>query len=133
MPAPSRRAAPATPARHFSRAYLRHLFKAEEILGLRLMSIHNLHFLLDLVRRARSAILDGSFASFREEFMAGYRTSDPVVQAQNKARWLARTHGSREAHHAGQVTVGPPSVAHATRCRWSSTSARIPDPPHDGR
>ena len=79
---------------NFSRAYLRHLFKAGEITGARLMTIHNLRFLLDLVRRARAAILDGSFGPFREEFMAGYRTSDPVVQAQNKARWLARTHGS---------------------------------------
>jgi len=78
---------------HFSRAYLRHLFKAEEILGLRLMSIHNLYFLLDLMQRARQAIIQGSFTAFRTEFGAGYRASDPVVQAQNKARWLARIRG----------------------------------------
>jgi queuine tRNA-ribosyltransferase len=76
--------------RHFSRAYLRHLFKAEEILGLRLMTIHNLHFLLDLMRRVRQSILDGEFLAFRQEFMQGYQITDSLVQAQNKARWLAR-------------------------------------------
>ncbi len=56
----------------YSRAYLRHLLKAEEILGLRLLSIHNLHFYLDLMKRARAAIEDGSFAEFRRRFVAGY-------------------------------------------------------------
>jgi len=60
--------------RGYSRAYIRHLIKAEEILGLRLLSIHNLHFYLDLMRRARAAIDDGSFAKFREHFVAGYQT-----------------------------------------------------------
>jgi len=58
--------------RHFTRAYIRHLVKAEEILGLRLISLHNLHFYLDTMRRARRAILDGSFAAFRREFASKY-------------------------------------------------------------
>ena len=45
--------------RHFSRAYLRHLYVAEEILGLRLNTIHNLHYYLDLMRQARQAIEAG--------------------------------------------------------------------------
>jgi queuine tRNA-ribosyltransferase len=53
--------------RNFTRAYLRHLIKAEEILGLRLVSIHNLHFYIGLGRRARAAILDGSFEDFRRQ------------------------------------------------------------------
>jgi len=53
--------------RHFTRAYVRHLIKAEEILGLRLISIHNLHFYLHLAKRARAAILDGTFEEFRRE------------------------------------------------------------------
>lgn len=60
--------------REFSRAYIRHLIKAEEILGLRLITLHNLHFYLDLMRRTRAAIEDGSFAGFRKEFVAGYGT-----------------------------------------------------------
>jgi queuine tRNA-ribosyltransferase len=60
--------------RGYSRAYIRHLLKAEEILGLRLLSIHNLHFYLDLMKRARSAIEDGTFSSFRAQFVGGYQT-----------------------------------------------------------
>ncbi len=62
--------------RGFSRAYIRHLIKAEEILGLRLLSLHNLHFYLDLMKRARAAIDDGSFAEFRRQFVAGYQTRE---------------------------------------------------------
>src|SRR2546421_6420997 len=66
--------------RGYSRAYIRHLLKAEEILGLRLLSIHNLHFYLDLMKRARSAIEDGSFSSFRAEFVGGYRTRPETAE-----------------------------------------------------
>lgn len=62
----------------FSRAYLRHLIKAEEILGLRLVTLHNLHFYLTLMRRIRASILGGSFAEFRREFVAGYRVWNAV-------------------------------------------------------
>jgi queuine tRNA-ribosyltransferase len=62
--------------RNFSRAYLRHLIKAEEILGLRLVSLHNLHFYLHLLRRARTAIREGHFAAFRRSFVAGYRVRE---------------------------------------------------------
>ena len=56
----------------FSRAYLRHLLKANEILGLRLISLHNLHFYLSLVRRAREALKSSCFSAFREEFKQQY-------------------------------------------------------------
>ncbi len=59
---------------NFTRAYLRHLIKAEEILGLRLLSIHNLHFYIGLARQAREHILAGSFQDFRSRFVAGYKT-----------------------------------------------------------
>jgi queuine tRNA-ribosyltransferase len=59
---------------NFTRAYLRHLVKAEEILGLRLLSIHNLHFYIGLARQAREHILAGSFQDFRRRFVAGYKT-----------------------------------------------------------
>ena len=62
--------------RGYSRAYIRHLLKAEEILGLRLLSIHNLHFYLDLMKRARAAIEDGSFPEFRNRFVSGYKTRE---------------------------------------------------------
>ncbi len=60
----------------FSRGYLRHLIKAEEILGLRLVSLHNLHFYIGLMERARAEIENGCFDSFRQNFVTGYRTSN---------------------------------------------------------
>lgn len=51
----------------YSKAYLHHLIKAEEILGLQIASIHNLGFYLDLVRQARQHIIDGDFASWKNE------------------------------------------------------------------
>jgi queuine tRNA-ribosyltransferase len=60
--------------REFTRGYIRHLVKAEEILGLRLITLHNLHFYLDLMSRAREAIENGSFNSFRRELVSNYQT-----------------------------------------------------------
>ena len=62
--------------REFSRGYIRHLIKAEEILGLRLITLHNLHFYLDLMRQARVEIEKGTFDSFRKTFVGGYKTRD---------------------------------------------------------
>ncbi len=56
-------------AQTFSRAYLRHLFVARELLGLHLASVQNLSFYLWLMGQARAAILDGSFASWRAEWL----------------------------------------------------------------
>jgi tRNA-guanine transglycosylase len=56
----------------FSRGYLRHLFHAGEMLGLRLASIHNLYFIVNLVRAIRASILDGTFAEFRDRFLTRY-------------------------------------------------------------
>ncbi len=60
----------------FSRAYIRHLIKAEEILGLRLITLHNLHFYLNLMAQARAAIDGGRFDLFRKQFVANYKTRD---------------------------------------------------------
>jgi queuine tRNA-ribosyltransferase len=58
--------------RSFTRAYVRHLFRANEILGLRLMTWHNLHMYLSTLRRARQAIAAGAFEEFRREFVTHY-------------------------------------------------------------
>lgn len=59
--------------RQFSRGYIRHLIKSEEILGLRLVTLHNLHFYINLMARAREAIVNGNFSEFRRSFVAGYQ------------------------------------------------------------
>jgi queuine tRNA-ribosyltransferase len=56
--------------RGYTRAYVRHLYRGREILAARLVTYHNLHFYLDLMRRARDAILQGTYAGFRAEFNA---------------------------------------------------------------
>lgn len=57
---------------NYTRAYLRHLFKADEILGLRLASYHNLYFLLNLMKQIRQAIEDDNLLDFRAEFFENY-------------------------------------------------------------
>ena len=64
--------------RRFSRAYLRHLVQTEEILGLRLLSLHNVHFLIAIMRRARATIADGTFAAWSQDWLARYHSSDEL-------------------------------------------------------
>lgn len=59
--------------RNYSRAYLRHLIRCDEIFGLRLMSLHNLHHLVRLMRQVRTAIMENRFAQFRQNFWRNYR------------------------------------------------------------
>jgi queuine tRNA-ribosyltransferase len=67
--------------RHFSRAYLRHLYVADEILGLRLNTIHNLHYYAGLMRRARETIQAGTFPAWKAECLAAM-VSDPSTPKQ---------------------------------------------------
>ena len=55
--------------KNFTRAYLRHLFIAKEILALELASVHNLHFYLNLVTEARKNILNGTFKEWKESIL----------------------------------------------------------------
>ena len=57
----------------FSRAYIRHLFVSDEILGLRLLSLHNVHFLLSLARQARQAIKSGDLEQWARDWLGRYR------------------------------------------------------------
>ena len=60
--------------RRFTRAYIRHLFVSDEILGLRLLSLHNVHFLVRLMRDARDAIRAGTIAAWSSDWLARYHT-----------------------------------------------------------
>jgi len=60
--------------RRFSRAYVRHLFAADEMLGPRLLSVHNVHFLVALMRDARAALRDGGFDAWSREWLARHAT-----------------------------------------------------------
>ena len=62
--------------RNHTRAYIRHLVKMDEMLGGILLTVHNLHFLLDLMRRAREAIAEGCYAAFARAWMESEAADD---------------------------------------------------------
>ena len=62
--------------KNYTRAYLNHLFRAKEILGPTLATIHNVHFIVNLVERMRLAIEAGDFFEFKKEFLGRYRNSN---------------------------------------------------------
>ena len=64
----------------FSRAYIRHLFTADEILGLRLLSLHNVHFLLSLARSARHAIIAGTLDQWSSDWLTQYNSRNTKAQ-----------------------------------------------------
>ena len=78
--------------RNYSAGYLRHLFRAKELLGLRLASIHNLRFVLSLMERIRASILEDRFDVFRRDFLAVYQPADETARQKQKEQWL-RTRG----------------------------------------
>lgn len=65
---------------HYTKAYLSHLFRAKEILANTLASIHNLYFIIHLVKKMRATMLDGTFAEFKQEFIAGYYKQTPLAK-----------------------------------------------------
>ena len=67
--------------RHFTRAYLRHLLNVGEILGLRMLSVHNTHMFLKLMSDVRATIAAGTFGEFRREFVENYTPSRKVLSA----------------------------------------------------
>jgi queuine tRNA-ribosyltransferase len=87
--------------RTFSAGYLHHLIRSEEdgqrgeLLYFRLASIHNLRFLVRLVERARAAILDGTFAALRAEFIAGFVPPDATVREEQRRKRTSRLSAAR--------------------------------------
>jgi len=76
--------------REFTRGYIRHLIKAEEILGLRLITLHNLHFYLDLMRQAREQIENGNFEEFRKRFVSDYKPRDADLAKMTNDEYLVK-------------------------------------------
>ena len=72
--------------RHFSRAYLRHLLNVNEILGLRMVSVHNSHMYLRLMADIRAHLAAGTFSEFRRQFVANYVPSQRVLSARPAER-----------------------------------------------
>ena len=70
--------------KHFTRAYLRHLLKANEILGLRMLSVHNTHIYLKVMADARAHLAAGTFAEFYREFIANFKPSEKILAHRKK-------------------------------------------------
>jgi len=79
--------------RNFSAAYLSHLFRSNELLGLRLATLHNLRFISNLMQKIRSSIVDDTFDAFQREFLASYSTTDEQTRFEQKQRWLRGRNG----------------------------------------
>jgi queuine tRNA-ribosyltransferase len=65
--------------RHFSRAYLRHLYQTGEMLGFRLCTIHNLSYYHQLVSEARKSTLDGSFSTYKNSVVEGWKSCGDII------------------------------------------------------
>ena len=74
--------------RTFSAAYLHHLFKGEELLAYRLATIYNLSFIHHLMGKLRSAVLNGTFSTFKDNFWASYQPTDEQTRFNQKQKWL---------------------------------------------
>lgn len=73
---------------NFSAAYVWHLFRAKELLGPRLATIHNLRFILRLMADMRQSIIEDRFDRFRQEFIQSYHPTNEEARQQNKSQWL---------------------------------------------
>jgi len=74
---------------HHTRAYLRHLLKASEILGLRMLSVHNSHFYLEVMRDIRLHLAEGTFDDYRKQFIANYKPTSKVIEGRANSRLTA--------------------------------------------
>lgn len=79
--------------RNYSAAYLSHLFRSNELLGLRLATLHNLRFISDLMQRLRASVLDDTFDAFQKEFLSDYSTTDEQARCAQKQKWLKNRNG----------------------------------------
>ncbi len=66
--------------RNYTRAYIRHLIQVGEITGLRLATLHSLHFYMSLMQEIRDAILNGSFARWKDRFLEGYGSENEILR-----------------------------------------------------
>ena len=81
--------------RHYSRAYLRHLYLAEEILALRLNTIHNLHFYLKFMSDIRQAVVQDRLAGFIQDFNSQWPSGKEEALEQRKAFYPSRASRKR--------------------------------------
>ena len=80
--------------KNFSAAYLHHMFRCGELLALRLATLHNLSFMHSLMTDIRTAILNDTFSSFKDDFLKNYKPTNEKMRIEQKKKWL-------KAHNSG--------------------------------
>ena len=95
---------------NFTVAYLHHLFKARELLGLRLASIHNLRFVQRLMGEMRERILNGTFGAFARDFLATYQPTNEAARLAQKHRWLEMKAQGTSSDPSTSSTIRPPTA-----------------------
>ena len=78
--------------KNHSAAYVHHLFDAKELLAYRLATIHNLRFMNNLMSDIRQSILNGTFASFKSDFLNNYKPTNEKVRIEQKKKWIEMRH-----------------------------------------
>ena len=73
---------------NFTASYLSHLFRAKELLGYRLASIHNLRFITNLMTNMRNSIQIGEFKDYKKRFLNEYRPTNESIRIDQKQKWL---------------------------------------------
>ena len=74
--------------RTYSASYLHHLFNTKELLAYRLATLHNLTFINSLMKKIRTSISEGTFDTYKKDFLSGYRTTNEQVRISQKEKWL---------------------------------------------
>src|ERR1039457_5659420 len=101
--------------KHFTRAYLRHLLNVNEILGLRMLSVHNTHMYLKVMADARAHLAAGTFAEFYREFIASFTPSEKVLAHRKKisspVEKAGKAGGEENPVTKKQFWTRPPPVA----------------------
>jgi queuine tRNA-ribosyltransferase len=101
-----------TACARFSRAYVSHLVRADEMLGLRLLSLHNVHFLVALMREARARLHDGSFDGWSAEWLARYLAGE---RARGAVARPVRPHAPKGPQPRASAKAASPAAPRAAR------------------
>ncbi len=90
---PIEQGCPCFACQNFTRAYLRHLLNVNEILGLRMLSVHNSHFYLEVMREIRAHLAAGTFAEYRKIFAATYIPTSKILSSRLKQSLIEEDRG----------------------------------------
>ena len=111
--------------RNHTRAYIRHLLNVNEILGLKLMSIHNSHFYLQLMKEIRAHLENGTFSDFRKEFVANYVPSERVRAMSQNIKLPSITEALKSTHKGKIAKAKKAKISKATHVGKATKNVKV--------